>query len=476
MGWRLFSRTYTALVPITFQVGLVTILLFLGLCPGIPAFGQEVPIPSSETPSLIEVELGKSKLLDSPVQIRRASVANPQIADALVLSPTQLYLVGNQTGETNLTLWDQNGAVLAIYDLRVVRGVTWLKEQLYTLLGEKDIQVTATQDYIALSGTVSSATNLAHALALAETFAPKKVLNLLQVGGQHQVMLEVRIAEMSRSLIRRLGINFKIVNGNDFGITQLNNLTTNRLSTGTVNTTLSSFINALVRIQSGSLDWTTFIDALKTNGLVKILAEPNLVTISGQEATFLAGGEVPILVAQALGANSIQFKQFGVAVTFKPTVLSPNKISMEVTPEFSEIDESRETVLGVPAFLTRRVSTVIELADGQSFAIGGLIQDNVREQIRKYPLLGDIPILGALFRSSEFQKNETELIIIVTPRLVKPLDMASQSLPTSTFIEPDDLSFYLGGFPEQPPPGHLFDVGLDGAFGYIHPNSGGLSP
>jgi len=408
-------------------------------------WSQEVSNPR------IEIEVGKSRIINSPKQIRRASMADPKFADALVLSPTQIYLVGKQVGETNLTLWDQDEQVLKMFELRVVTGLTWLKEQIYELLGEKDIKISANQDYIALSGTVTSATNLTHALVLAEAFAPKKVLNLLQVGGNHQVMIEVRIAEMDRSLARRLGFNFSVINGNDFGISQIGGLTSTEFDATSVASTIGSAVNALFQIQSGSLVFTAFIDALKTQGLVKILAEPNLVTMSGQEATFLAGGEVPILVAQALGANSIEFKQFGVAVTFKPTVLSPDKISMQVTPEFSEVDDSRGTVAGVPGFLTRRVSTVIELADGQSFAIGGLIQDSVRESLSKYPFLGDLPVLGALFRSSQFEKNETELIIIVTPHLVKPLDVDKHSLPTDDFVEPDDFTFYILGELEQRP-------------------------
>jgi len=398
----------------------------------------------------LELEVGKSHILESHTRIRRASVADPKIADALVLSPKQLYLVGNQIGETNVTLWGGDEQVLQVYAVRVKPSLPWLKEQIHELLHEKDIRVEASNDYIALSGSVSNSVNLTHVLTLAEAFAPKKILNLLQVSGGHQVMLEVRIAEMSRTLTRRLGINFNVINGNDFGIAQLGDFSSTESDSDGLSTTFSTIANAIIGIQSGGVTWTSFIAALKAHGLVKILAEPNLVTLSGQQASFLAGGEIPILVSQGLGTNSIVFKKFGVALIFKPTVLSPQKISMEVTPEFSEIDESRATVIGVPSFLTRRVNTVIELGDGQSFAIGGLIKDNVRESLNKYPILGDIPILGALFRSSSFEKDETELIVIVTPHLVKPVDVAKHPLPTSHFVEPDDFSFYFQGALEQP--------------------------
>jgi pilus assembly protein CpaC len=190
------------------------------------------------------------------------------------------------------------------------------------------------------------------------------------------------------------------------------------------------------------------VDALKQHNLVKVLAEPTLIALSGREASFLAGGEFPIPVPQALGVVTISYKSFGVGLVFTPTVLSPNKINMTVAPEVSDLDFANAiSIQGflIPSITTRRASTTIELADGQSFAIAGLLRDTVREQIAKFPVLGDIPILGALFRSSSFQKNETELIIIVTPHLVKPLDLAKQTLPTGQFIEPNDLEFYLMG-------------------------------
>src|SRR5207249_12080066 len=233
-------------------------------------------------------------------------------------------------------------------------------------------------------------------------------------------------------------------------------LLANPLAVSPLGVGLSQAINALFRFNSGSASWTGFIDALKQHNVVKILAEPSLVTLSGQEASFLAGGEFPYPVPQALGTTTIKFKQFGVAVLFKPTVLSNSKISVAVTPEVSELDFANAiSIQGflIPSITTRRASTVVELGDGQSFAIAGLLRDTVREQISKFPMLGDIPILGALFRSSSFQKNETELIIIVTPHLVKPLHVAKQSLPTDFYVEPNDLEFYLMGQTEGSSPG-----------------------
>jgi pilus assembly protein CpaC len=250
-----------------------------------------------------------------------------------------------------------------------------------------------------------------------------------------------------------LGFNFNYISssGQNLGLSLLNNLT--KLPDGgfpSAGTGVTDAINLIFRFLSHGTTWTIFVDALKEKGLLKILAEPTLITLSGKTANFLAGGEFPVPVPQTGFANAItiEYKPFGVGLNFTPTVLSTQKINMQVAPEVSELDFSHAVSLSgfvIPALTTRRVSTVIELGDGQSFAIAGLLKDDIREIITKFPVLGDIPILGALFRSSSFQKNETELIIIVTPHLVKPLDLAKQTLPTDQFIEPDDFEFYLLG-------------------------------
>jgi pilus assembly protein CpaC len=278
---------------------------------------------------------------------------------------------------------------------------------------------------------------------------------------------------MSRSLNRRLGFNFAALSsGVAFGLSFLNGLTALGESGLAGDTVVSPAINAITRFQAGNVTVTAFIDALKDNGLVKILAEPTLVTLSGQEARFLAGGEFPVPVAQRLDAITVEYKTFGIGLVFTPTVLSDSKISMRVAPEVSNLDFTNAVSFSgfvIPALTTRRASTVIELADGQSFAIAGLLSENVRENISKFPLLGDVPILGALFRSSQYQKSETELIIIVTPHLVKPLDLARQTLPTDQFVEPSDFEFYLLGKLEGQGAADRRKGKLDGKFGYIVP-------
>lgn len=405
----------------------------------------------------LSITLGKSVIVESPVPITRASLANPAVADVVVLSPRQIYVTGAGVGLTNLTLWQSENEVYKIYGINVHPDMSELKEQIYQLFPEETgVRVSTSREHITVSGTVSSTTRLSHVLSVAEAYAPGKVVNLLQVGGVQQVMLEVRVAEMNRDLIRRLGVNIGyLAGGSDtWATTTLGEIsaiaTQGIFSAGSLGKA-SPFgyvpvaANAVVRFTTGGDDWTVFFDALKENGLAKILAEPTLVALSGQEASFLAGGEFPVPVPQSLGTTTILFKKFGVGLNFTPTVLGGNVISMRVAPEVSELDFANAIVLNgfvVPSITTRRASTVVELRDGQSFAIAGLIRSSLREKLSKYPVLGDIPILGTLFRSSEFQKSESELIILVTPHLVKPIEAESVVMPTDDFIEPNDLDFY----------------------------------
>jgi pilus assembly protein CpaC len=269
------------------------------------------------------------------------------------------------------------------------------------------------------------------------------------------VMCEVRLAEINRSLGRRLGINFAVVAPNTpaFGASILNNLTNIAnfaLGPGNANitTNLGANIQALAGWKTGSVLWTMFFDALKTRGLGRILAEPNLVTTSGQEASFLAGGEFPVPVPQQFQTITIEYKKFGVGLNFTPTVLDSSMIALKVNPEVSELNFALGiTVAGttVPGLDVRRLSTHVEVKDGQTFALAGLLSDSTRTLINKFPLLGSIPVLGVLFRSENFQKNETELVVLVTPHLVKPLAQGTARLPTDVYVEPNDVEYYLFG-------------------------------
>lgn len=476
-----------------FSVLVFEVLLPLCMAPMVFS-AQETIYAETETIKRLELTSGKSIVLKSKKAIKRVSIANPDIADFVLISPREVYISGKSQGLTNLTLW-HNGKVLGIYDLDVSYDISRLKQKINSMLpDEKNIRIISSGESISLSGRISSSKNLSVAMSLAEAFAPEgKVHNLLEVAGVQQVMLEVRIAEMSKNLTRRLGVNFNYSRGEEFGVGLLRNLAT--LVTPEDATVLqgpygpngspwtrelgflvSPTVDALFRFQQGSATWTGFIDALKGEGLIKVLAEPTLVAQSGQTANFLAGGEYPYPVPQGLGTVGIEYKPYGVGLSFTPTVLDEGKISINVSPEVSELDFSNAISLEgytVPGLLTRRTSTVVELKDGQSFAIAGLLKESVLENIERYPFLGDIPVLGALFQSRSFLKKETELVIIVTPHLVKPLNAAEQTLPTDFYIEPDDIEFYIWGLKEgrknkkQSP----IEGQMDGDFGHAIPIS-----
>ena len=446
----------------------------------------------TNTPQTVQLGIGSSLIIDSPMPFSRASVANPEVADTLILSPKQIYLTGKTIGGTRLTLWGKDKVVSNIFEVLVTPDLTRLKAQLHDVFPEENnIKVTSGHEGIALSGLVSNSANLAYIVEMAEPYAPGKVVNLLQVGGVHQVMLEVQVAEMSRGLARRFGINVTQLAGDQFFIGTLNDLSSFTRDADGLTTLLPAAVsNAFLGFSQAGSVWRIILDFAKTHNLSKILAEPTLIAMSGQEASFLAGGEFPIPVPQALGVTTIQFKEFGVKLGFNPTVLSDKKMSLKISPEVSELDFGSGVNFGgftIPAITTRRASTILELDDGQSFAIAGLIQESIRESVAKYPLLGDIPLLGALFRSTQFQKNETELVIIVTPRLVKPLDVAKQPLPTDRFLEPNAfeqmLLGYMEGVPNKEAPLPSTDIsvgpsdrslawqngGLEGVFGHLAP-------
>ena len=308
----------------------------------------------------------------------------------------------------------------------------------------------------------------------------KPVINMVRVSGVQQVMLVVRVAEMDRSLTKRLSLDFVTTAANSFGTSLLGGLGSivGELSSSALNPTVAPNTNALFHIAGGSVSWTQFIDALREDGLVKVLAEPTLVAMSGQTASFLAGGSFPVPVPQGLGTVGIQYQNYGVQLNFMPIVLGDDRISVKVNPVVSELDYSNAiTIQGttVPALTERGVSTVLELRDGQSFSIAGLLQDNITETIARFPGLGNLPVLGPLFRSSQFQRNQTELIVIVTPHLVKPLNTTTQPLPTDNYTEPSDTDFYLRGLLQgcekaSPPPICQPGVeGEDGQFGHALP-------
>jgi pilus assembly protein CpaC len=455
--------------------GLLVLILALLIFPKISSSSDSVELQTLDAQKLTLVS-GKSVVLRSTAPVSRVSIAAPEVADFLILSANEIYITGKAAGSTNLALW-QNKRMVAIFDLEVGYDLSLLKQKMHEILPEEEaLQVIGTNNSITLSGKISSAVNLSQALALAKSYAPEgKVNNFVEVGGVHQVMLEVRIAEMSRSLTRRLGINFAAQKGDQFAVSLLGGLAGLDEGVPAVESLLAGpAVNSLFRFDTGDVTWTGLMDALNEDGLLKILAEPTLTTLSGQSANFLAGGEFPVPVPQGLGTVGIEYKPFGVGLIFAPTVLSKEKISIQVTPEVSELDFSNAAVIEgfvTPGITTRRASTTVELGDGQSFAIAGLLRESVLTDVQKFPLLGDIPILGALFQSKSFIKRNTELVIIITPHLVKPLEVAKVSLPTDFYVEPSATEFYLFGKIEGSEKNRpaTANGALDGEFGHSMP-------
>lgn len=431
----------------SYAIRILTVALCALLCSGLARAGERV---DSDAAKVVRVVAGKSVVLNTDRPVTRVSIADPETAGMLLLSPRQIYLTGKEFGTTSLTLWDGPG-VMDVYDVQVIPDVTGLKRMLHELLPSEDrIKVMANAENITLAGTVTDAASLTAALNLAETVAPEKVVNLMRMDGVQQVMLEVRVAEMTRTALQRMGVNFEAWTDDFLFYSFLNNLTSFN-DDGTL-IQLTDRINSVVRYNgSGNIGMNAFLDALKAHGLARVLAEPNLICVSGETANFLAGGEVPIPIPQSFGTVAIEFKPFGVGLKFTPTVMSAGAINLQVAPEVSDLDYSRALRFDgyeIPAISTRRATTVVELADGQSFAIAGLISESLKENNQRFPVLGDVPILGSLFRSSDYQEDKTELVIIVTAHLVKPLDTDQQSLPTDGFRKPDDYEFYLLGLLE----------------------------
>jgi pilus assembly protein CpaC len=431
---------------------------------------------------------------------RRPGVAD---VDVLLLSPNEIYVLGKTIGSTNVVLLDRSGTCTAI-DIAVGLDTAAVTASLNELLpSEPGIKVSAAADSLVLSGVVSDATAAERAVDLASAYVRRvtggnggqrndRVVNMLSVSSPQQVMLEVKVAEISKVVLDQFGINFArayspadgslirflsglfggegLVGGHIGGTTDgsvgagmVGSSNNGRFTTGTTAPAGSGTADgSTIPIAMGKNTTTFGVNAQKKDGLVKVLAEPTVMAISGQEGSFLAGGKIFIPVAQTNNNGTTQFtlqeKEFGVSLRFTPTVLGDGRINLAVNPEVSELNPQGVgiTAPGVsgmailPSFTTRRAATTVQLFDGQSFAIGGLIKNNVTTNIQAFPILGELPILGALFRSSDFQTDRSELVFVITPRLVKPLP-PNYALPTDSYVQPSRGEFFLGGRMEGKP-------------------------
>ncbi|MBY6185063.1 type II and III secretion system protein family protein [Marinobacter hydrocarbonoclasticus] len=417
----------------------------LAMVPPVQAGGR-----SGMQPYSFPVPIHKSKTMSLANAAERVSVGNPEIADILLINPKELYILGRQLGSTNIMVWDKNDRLVDIVDIEITHDLNGLKEKLHRFLPEEPIEVHTSQGQLVIGGQVSNLDKMNMALDLAQGYAlaannsdnPSTVLNLMTVGGGHQVMLEVTVTEVQRELARTLDSDFALVfEGSDFigGLLGGDGLISNKGIFG-------SYV-------SGDVLFDFAMDVAKQQGLARVLAEPNLTTMSGQLAEFLSGGEFPVPVPNEDGVT-IAYKEFGVGVKFVPTVLSSGRINLNLNVLVSELStansvgilpEGSSSIIVTPSVTKRSANSTIELGDGQTIAIAGLLSNTIRESVDALPGLGEIPVLGQLFSSQEYRNGETELVILVTPRLVRPINKDKLVLPTDGFIDPTDLDFYLMG-------------------------------
>jgi pilus assembly protein CpaC len=438
----------------------------------LPASGQDQPaapthpvrISVQEVAAegqLIHVPVNKSVLVDFSVPIREVRLAKPEFAEVNALTPTQIMLTGKSFGTTQMIAW-VDGNRQHVFDVAVDLDLERLLASIRTVEPRARVKAHALLDAVVLTGRVPDASSAERIMQIAEVFSPQ-VINQMQVAGTQQVLLRCTIAEMSRSAGRQLGFNGWIA-GDDvrdmFFINNLNGINPANIGapSGSLVTADIPFVvgNEGIPVTGGStlsfgfprVQMQVFVQALRENGLLRVLAEPNLVAVNGQSASFLAGGEVPIPITTE-NQIRIDYKEFGVRLNFTPAVLAQDRIRLQVAPEVSEPDFANSVTFGgisVPGFATRRVETVVEIGSGQTFAIGGLLSDRVRAVSRRVPGLGDVPVLGALFRSEDYQLDQSELVVLVTPELVEPVSPNQVTyVPGADYVVPNDFELYLTG-------------------------------
>ena len=460
----------------------ITKLLLAGLAiaplaatPASVATAQSVVSPNSE----IVLSIGRGELINVPGTMADVFVANDGIADVQVKSQRQLYVFGKSGGETTIYASNNAGDIIWSANVRVGSNIGSIDQLLALAMPEAKISVaTMGSNVILLTGTVAAPEDAEEAQRLVEAFVGEEanVISRLRMATPLQVNLQVRIAEVSRSFVRAIGVNLTSTDsssGFQFGVGQGRTgfISGGQLDALGVGNTPSGYIvdptdptqliqaegSTITNISPGTtlgamgkflgLDIGAALDLAETEGLVTVLSEPNLTALSGETAEFLAGGEFPIPLSQGLGTTTIEYKNYGVSLAYTPTVLANGRISMRVRPEVSELSTQGAITLEgfqVPALVTRRAETTVELGSGQSFMIAGLLSNNATNSVDKAPGLGDVPILGNLFRSTTYRKGETELVIVVTPYLVKPVDANDIKLPTDGFRKPSEYQRLLG--------------------------------
>lgn len=421
----------------------------------------------------LEVSMNRAIVLESEVPFAELSIANPGIADISTLSDRSIYVLGKAPGRTTLTLLSAEGQLITNVEVQVSTDVAEFKERLNQILPGEKIEVRTANDGIVLSGTVSSAAKLARALDLAQRYAPDRVSNLMTVGGTQQVMLKVRFAEMQRSVAKNLSSSLALTSRSGDAVETGTWLTGENGLNAPIATRQNVVGAGLLGFTTGSLQIGILLEALETKGVVRTLAEPNLTALSGQEASFLAGGEYPIPVSED-GTITVEYKPFGVEMKFTPTVVDGDLINLQIAASVSSLDGTvtqESNGIQLAAFKRRETSTTVEMRDGESFAIAGLLQDDFRDLNGQVPWLGDIPVLGALFRSAEYQRSQSELVIIVTPHLVTPTRGEALALPTDRVRLPTERELFLfgevGKAATRGAAGEVARQDFTGSYGYV---------
>ncbi|MGA0604104.1 type II and III secretion system protein family protein [Caulobacter sp. KR2-114] len=422
------------------------------LAPGLAVAQDEAPTATYE----VVVGAGKSQVIQLPTAYSDVMIADPKIADILPLNTHSVYVVGKTLGATALTIYGPGKRLIAAVNVVVSPDLESFKARLHEVLpGERDVAARAANQSIILSGTASSPAVMGQIATLADTYAPGKVVNMMSVEGVQQVNLTVRFVEMERTTSKNLRLNVQGATGpldaaghHEFTLTTGDTLVAN------AGKLVNSFGAAGLGFTGAAGDLNILFDALEQKGLIKTLAEPNLTAMSGDTANFLAGGEFPIPIASTSATGSggaptitVEFKQFGIGLAFTPTILKDGLINMVVNPEVSAIDPTTSVntgIVSVPGLKVRRAHTTVELRDGESFTIAGLLKDDYQNSISQFPFAGDLPILGALFRSTGYQHDQTELVIVVTPHLVTPR-RAYAAAPSDHFVPPSDFELFLMG-------------------------------
>lgn len=499
-------------VDIAFLVALAALLTL----PSIESALADTPAGTPVDPSTltlaaatdgVTLPVSQSRLITLDRPASRVSIANPALADLVVINPREFYLLGKDIGRTNVLVWHRDDSRATAIPVELTHDLEGLKAKLAALVPGNRIEVRSARRSIVLSGSVPSASALNAALRIAEGYLIQEaasgtpdsratttpmvpggaasaqagqVINLLEVSGAQQVMLEVRVAEVARSELKRIDPRFNAfgvdgkwgiggVSGGAtfpdalFGVDALRAPVLPGGGGATTGPVVDEFAPSDLVIQdkglfasylSSSFAMNLVIDAAKENGLARILAEPTLTTLTGQEATFLSGGEFPIPVPRSVDNVTIEFKEFGIGLRMLPVVLGEGRINVKLDVSVSELSNATSVVLNpgrtsstfvIPALTKRSASGTVELADGQTIGLAGLINDTTRSMVKKFPGLGSVPVLGALFRSQDFLKGQTELVILVTPRLAKPVDPKKIPLPTDAYREPSDAEFYWMG-------------------------------